>query len=478
MRSTWAIPVSPGLVATRPGDRYIADMIAMLRRAATMDESWGAPGPRQAVAPDQRPRSEDVGWTPWVLSKPRLGLRCRFTMLGGPRTSGRAGTRSAYGKDAGALHSRGCRDFSSASTSTQVRMKCYLVAKAVCVAALALALSASSDARPDAGLSWQSPARVVRAGLLGVACPGPTACVAVDRRGGIVATSEPRAARAGDWRVVRRPSGIALRDVACPSVRLCVAVGDAGGIVVSERPTRARSWTTERTGMYSLDAIACPTARLCVAGDAEGDVLTSTTPTRSSSWSLEHIDTGVNYECWHYGTTGPDCQAGLRALSCAPGSAVCAAADDSGHMFVSSAPSKGEWSNSGLAGSLPESASFVSLSCPSVTLCFLANADGDGAQLHPLTSPQPDHDVPIDPSVILSAIDCPSVNLCLVTDNRGSVLQSRDPAASTPHWTSATVDRRRNLIDLACPAASLCVAVDTSGHVVVGADKPRPGAGP
>jgi hypothetical protein len=345
--------------------------------------------------------------------------------------------------------------------------------RALVVALLGLALPGSAPARTTT-LSWHGPIRIAEAVLTAVSCPSTHACVAVDLKGEIMATSAPGSGRARDWHVVRRPSGVALRSISCPSAQLCVAAGDHGDVVVSNRPNHTHSWTTLSASMYALTAVACPTTRLCVAVDDNGDVLTSTAPTRAGSWTSQHIDTGINYQCFHYGTTGPSCQSALQAISCAPSSAVCAATDDSGHEFASLNAGHGPWTNSGLAGSLPASQSFASISCPNTHLCVLVNGDGDVTQLDPSTSPQPNRYDTVDRSAGLDAIDCPSNRLCVTSDLRGRVWQSQNPTAQSPRWTTATFDHRGYVTALACRAATFCVAVDNSGHVLArGGDTPR-----
>jgi hypothetical protein len=342
----------------------------------------------------------------------------------------------------------------------------------ICALLLVCGLAAAAQATPSAGLRWQRPVRITKTVLTDVSCPGVGVCVAVDLKGEIIATTKAGAGRASDWHIVRKPSGIPLRGISCPSRELCVAVGDTGHLLVSNRPTRAHSWRTLRTRGAALDAIACPDTRLCVAGDAQGNVLVSTAPTRATSWVSTHIDDGVNYECFHYGTTGPSCQASLQAVSCAPGTEVCVATDDSGHVFTSSDPDTSRWSAFGITGSLPFSESFVSISCPVSSVCFLANADGEVAQVNPLTSAQPTQSHVIDQSAELSAIACPSTQLCLSSDAGGRILQSRDPGAQNPKWTHETVDDGRNITALSCPLTQFCVALDNHGDAVVGEREP------
>jgi hypothetical protein len=341
-----------------------------------------------------------------------------------------------------------------------------IATKALVAALLGFALPGILQAQPASAASWNRPVRVVRTVLMGVSCPEAQVCVAVSLHGEIVATSAPTSGRARDWHVVRAASGVALRGISCPTARLCVAVGDHGTIVVSEHPTRARTWTRLEVSTSALDAVACPTGRLCVAVDDQGNVLTSTAPATPGSWTTEHIDSGVNYECFHYGTSGLDCQSALQALSCTPMSGVCAASDDSGRVFATSNAAGKTWGASGLAGSLPASQAFTSISCPTTDLCFLVNGDGDMAELDPLTSAQPTRFVSVDRSAGLVAIDCPSITLCVTSDLRGYLWQSHDPSAQTPRWTTATVDHRGYITDIDCPAAKLCIAVDSSGDIL------------
>ncbi len=74
--------------------------------------------------------------------------------------------------------------------------------------------------------------------------------------------------------------------------------------------------------------------------------------------------------------------------------------------------------------------------------------------------------VRVDASHALLAISCSSASLCVASDDSGSIVVSRRPAASAPAWRRIKIDRRRMITAVSCAPRSLCVAGDNDGDVL------------
>jgi hypothetical protein len=125
-----------------------------------------------------------------------------------------------------------------------------------------------------------NPAKVQFASLGGVACTGPSACVAV---GGSDRGSLVERWNGTRWRIQPAPTppGGLLNGVACPAPAACTAVGFAftssGGMLLAER-WNGTAWRIQPTPPLpaaheiSLPAVACPERTACTAvGGFEND---------------------------------------------------------------------------------------------------------------------------------------------------------------------------------------------------------------
>lgn len=119
-----------------------------------------------------------------------------------------------------------------------------------------------------------NPAKVQFASLGGVACTGPSACIAVggSDRGSLVERWNGTA-----WRIQPAPTpsgGGQLNGVACPAPAACTAVGftftSSGGMILAER-WNGTAWHIQPTPLLpaahdvSLPAVACPERTACTA---------------------------------------------------------------------------------------------------------------------------------------------------------------------------------------------------------------------
>jgi hypothetical protein len=280
----------------------------------------------------------------------------------------------------------------------------------------------------------------------GISCPSASFCAGVDSAGYVFTTTDPAAGAAG-WSSAKISGEYDLTAVSCPSASLCVAVDNEGNVITSTSPTLgASAWHTEKVdegpcpgvscrviGQHfpperTLDTISCPSVSLCVAGDWDGDVVTSSNPTGGSkTWSVAHVDSNFIYG----GTVGADTQAEIVSVSC-PTVSLCFASDGVGEVLTSQNPTGGA------------SAWRSSRATPRVQAL----------------SPAPDLTSPI-------SLTCPTVSLCAGLHSPTEVALTYQPLSGV-EWERVVIDSTGELKAISCPTASLCVAVDMIGDVIVG----------
>jgi hypothetical protein len=290
--------------------------------------------------------------------------------------------------------------------------------------------------------------------LDGVSCPGTGLCVAVDWSGDVVTSTNPTGG-ASAWTVTAVDSSNLLSGVSCPSTSLCVAVDSAGNVVTSTNPPGgASAWTvTDVDGSNWLDGVSCTSSGLCVAVDGYGNVVTSTNPTGgASAWTVTDVD-GSH---------------GLYGVSC-PSSGLCVAVGQGGNVVTSTSATAGAsaWTvthadgTNGLDG----------VSCPSSGLCVAVDGAGyvvtstnptGGASAWTVTSV----DVSIDHLNSLDGASCSNSGFCVAVDNGGNVVTSTHPTGGASAWTVTNVDGTNSLYGVSCPSSGLCVAADDAGNVV------------
>ncbi len=175
------------------------------------------------------------------------------------------------------------------------------------------------------------------------------------------------------------------------------------------------------------------------------------------------------------------------AVSCVPGSTMCATVGSEGDppFFYTSFMSVS--TNAGAANPIwreedTPSASVTGVSCPSTSLCVVGFDTADryesgvgvvGISTDPSARTPDWHETQIDPDTGIADVSCPSTGLCVAVDNEGNVLISTDPSAANPKWSTSSVDGN-GLRRVSCPAASLCVATDWANDVVISTDPTSP----
>jgi hypothetical protein len=328
----------------------------------------------------------------------------------------------------------------------------------------------STDPGAGAAATWSAKAIDVPHELTGVSCALSSLCVAVDAADDVLTSRDPaRGAKAG-WRAAHVAGGPeeGLDGVSCPSPNLCVAVG-AGGhgdLLTSNQPGRGRSsaWSVRRFRRNtSLTSVSCPSVALCVASGDEGDVLVSTDPRRgrAATWSFDHIDGSQ-----------------LERVSC-PSTSLCVAVDEAGNHLTSSDPGRGAhstWTANRTLSALyafPEQP--TDLACASASLCLTTGLDGSLAtSIDPALGASANWTVARPPrgGGYLTGASCVQ-SLCVVLTSYGRILSSSD-AGEASSWAIEDVDGYTPIDSVSCTAV-LCAAVDDSGSVFISRD-PRAGA--
>jgi hypothetical protein len=120
---------------------------------------------------------------------------------------------------------------------------------------------------------------------------------------------------------------------------------------------------------------------------------------------------------------------------------------------------------------------FVSVSCPSPTLCLVADINGNVLVSTKPTGPASAWKVgDVDAhaaSPEVTSLSCPSVHFCVAGDDDGHILTTTDPAGGAAAWKMVTpTGSSSSISSVSCPSASFCVA--TSGPLFISSD---PGAG-
>ena len=345
-------------------------------------------------------------------------------------------------------------------------------------AALCAALGFSASASGASVLSWTNGVSG-DSQLVGVSCPSSALCVAVDRAGNVLTSTDP--GRSGGTWSRAHVDGSPLVGVSCPSVALCVAVDGAGNVLSSGDPAGGvAAWTMAHVddavnggeGGRGLTAVSCPLVSLCAAVDVAGDVIVSANPMGgAAAWAVTYVDDGINYECYHYGGGGLGCQPGLAAVSCASVSS-CVAVDDAGNVITSMNPTGGAsaWSGADPYGAIPASAAFDGVSCPEPDLCVAVdNYGGDVVTWNPVERGSRKTVAISDEE--LGGVFCPAADLCFASDSSGRLYVSTDPTGGRSAWTVTHRDTAQPpgvVTGVSCPSRTLCVAVDSNGSVFYG----------
>ncbi len=357
------------------------------------------------------------------------------------------------------------RQVATASARTAAPSRSLAVAIALLWIAVALpTLAPARAAAAPVPMSWAAPLRAddqapfaSTTEVTAVACPSAGLCVAGDRAGDILSSTEP-AGGSTAWKVIRDSSRYeGLTAISCPSTGFCVAVGGRSIVSSTDPAGGLGAWSgavvDEGSGYSSLSAISCPSQTLCVAVDSRGNVLTSSDPTGgASAWQAAAVYQGE-----------------LRSVSC-PSSKLCLAVGRAGEALISTDPSGGAsaWGTF----EIKESHELNAVSCLSNSLCVMTNNFGDVlTSTNPKGGPQTWDTAHVSNESLIENISCSPKGLCAATTG-GEVITSSDPAGGAQAWTATPIEipskfgGSLSLAGASCPAANLCVLTDYGSGVV------------
>jgi hypothetical protein len=178
--------------------------------------------------------------------------------------------------------------------------------------------------------------------LLSISCPSVTLCVAGDAEGDVLTSTDPTGGSSA-WNVTyvddatepKAASGeiaqAGLIGIACPSVSLCMASDGAGNVLTSENPTGgASTWALTRVITFetapptALKDLSCPSTTLCLG----------------LYWQREKDYADINYNAFGGGSWNPlgiDGGEPLSGVSC-PSTRLCVAVDEDGDATIAEAP--------------------------------------------------------------------------------------------------------------------------------------------
>jgi hypothetical protein len=201
--------------------------------------------------------------------------------------------------------------------------------------------------------------------------------VAVDRRGGVLASTNPRGGPQA-WKRVQAVHG-SLTSISCPSNKLCVATETNRDVIVSTNPAGGVAAWQRRTAdpikeaLASLSYIAdvsCPSAQLCVgAGFDVTDInaFVTTAPTSTHAWTTKNIDSLPH-------------ESGLSVRVSCGSPKLCVAIETSSTGFdnlaVSTQPAK-HWSLGGFPGSSSYTHVPTAVGCTGTSLCAIVDNAGN-----------------------------------------------------------------------------------------------------
>ncbi len=321
-----------------------------------------------------------------------------------------------------------------------------------------------------------------------LSCPSTHFCMATGSE--LLSSTDPGGG-ASAW---YSTSGVINDDaeaVNCHNLHLCIVSDVALDLAISAYPTDGlAAWAN----IYSAPngpgntmgiGISCPGVDLCVV-TGDNDILTSTSPsagapaaptTPTTIPAATTITASVDTAGWREANF-PSEENGIVAVSC-PSPGLCVAVDNGGKAFVSTDPADGStsaWKISVVAGA---TSGFSGVSCPDIELCvgiaggnIVSTTDptGGGAKWKSLDVGNALMGQGGDEFV---SVSCPSATLCLVADINGNVLVSTNPTGPAAAWKVSDVDAAAaspEVTSLSCPSAHFCVAGDDGGHILTTTD--------
>jgi hypothetical protein len=280
---------------------------------------------------------------------------------------------------------------------------------------------------------------------MGISCPQPTFCLAVDDRS-FAAAFDGRSWGAPLAITPQPDDGIWVQAVACSGPRFCMVVG-AGRTFSFDGNSFTERKSVSPVGFSTLISVSCPTSTFCLAVDNQHEAYVFD----GSTWSAPV-------------TADPNGN-GLTAVSC-PDAGFCMAVDGSGRALTYR---DGDWSRPLPIGT---SVPINSVSCPTRSFCQAADAKGgvlvyDGRHWSARRQ--------VDPETALRSITCPSASFCVATAGAyapAAGLWTRPTGGPVYEFHDGTWSDSRGFASAAkdwpqvvtCASAELCVAGGRIGY--------------
>lgn len=308
-----------------------------------------------------------------------------------------------------------------------------------------------AEAAPQ--LSWSQPSAFDSGRTpSALSCASESLCVAVDKQGYALSSSDPGASPA-NW--IEEPIDTGegpLNAVSCASTALCVAVDAHGNAFLSTAPASG-GWgpKVHIKGAEALTGVSCPSASLCVAAGSSGKLWSTSTP-QSSEWSEANFGSAHKW----------------RSVSCAP-TDVCAAVDEAGELVTSSDPAGGrsQWHEQSL-----DTDTLIAVSCAapsaSASMCVAVDAAGRLYASDDPGSASPSWAYTQVGGSELTGASCAGSGMCVAVSASGEAYASDDATSLPPQWPGAPVDSGVSLSGVSCLAGGFCLAVDSEGRSLSG----------
>lgn len=275
-----------------------------------------------------------------------------------------------------------------------------------------------------------------------------------------------------------------LVDLACPISTQCVAV-DSVGREVAFDPADPGAWSAYAIdGRHALTGVSCPAASRCVAVDGRGNEITFDPAEIGAAPQRYVIDPGRS----------------LASVSC-PSIDLCAAVDGAGRAVTFDPADASSMQVTVLGNPAPVlgNTALSSVACPSTVQCTALDSGSSGgwAPLQPermiTFDPQTDAIVSVSQlpgTVDITALACPTTGECVgagstvcapapadqpVTCGDSGATVTVDPTSSAiapvtvrspVHCTLGCPGGQARYLDVACVSALLCTAMDASGTEV------------
>ncbi len=308
--------------------------------------------------------------------------------------------------------------------------------------------------------------------LTGVSCPAASECVAVDGQGAAITFDPEQTGAAPDWYVIDPPSvtnpGNALAAVSCASTSLCIAVDQEGHVSafspVGPPDVRMASFDSQQT-LGGLHLVACPSGTQCsVLSDTE----TGTAPQSPTQMLVTFDPRSLETE----GTVPVPSSVELNQLVC-PTSGECVGAGYSvsvvgGHLggngttTVTFDPMSSTAEPAVVRGAV---ANFA-IACASAALCTAMDASGAELSFDPNGSGVLEQ-AAVDPlgdygmGFNGSQIACPSADECvLATWNDSDAITFAPLSPGKP--TLVPIDDGGPVASVACPAGGECIGLTST----------------